>query len=212
MSRDGRDAAVLPAEVGERFRELFGLDERPVTAADLVRGWDRRWPLEGPLTAEALYADAPTRHEARIGGDVRHTHCVLDALMLASLTGEPVEVVSRSPVSDRGVKIRLDAAGLRDVAPPSAVVSVGAASDLDGGIGDAVCGYINAFADADEYVAWRQQVPEAATAALPSTTRWRSRPPSLRLLARPARPRLQAGEVAADGPGGIEGQPSGGRG
>lgn len=172
------DDRELPRDVAEQFRVALGLAAAPATLDDWVDATASRLQDAGVSVGfEELCLTESSRHEARVGDEVRYFACVLDALLLPFVLDEParVDVRSRSPVSDAVVEATVTRGGV-SVDPEGAVASLGVAADVDPAAerGDplaygraAFCPYVNAFPDADEYEAWDEATPAAVTTSLP---------------------------------------------
>lgn len=156
---DGYPDVNVPAELAERLRDVLGLERTPATLGD-VTGTSPSGP---PLRPEELYTDGPTRHEVRVNGHTGYTHCVLDALLAASLTAETAEVRSTSPLGDL-VTAQVGPSGAQAV-PASTVVSYGVAR-AGHGREQPACPYINAFPSREAYQRWAAATPHALTISL----------------------------------------------
>lgn len=167
----------LPPEVAEQLQTAFGLPQSPTTLEEWVTITSAVADELGlTVSMDTLCTTERSRHRATIDGDTHHFHCVLDALVVPFVieTDEPVLIRSESPVSETIVEIR---AG-RDtftVEPANAVMSFGAATDLDAPdtgefdlslAHERFCPYANAFPTEAEYEEWAAQT-DAVTTAFP---------------------------------------------
>ncbi len=86
---DELDRAVKRAvRITPRRHETFGELVRDIAAQ------------RGARRPEDLISEQPTRHEVRVDGQIFHTYCFLDALMLPFVAqGERFEVRSESPIT-----------------------------------------------------------------------------------------------------------------
>lgn len=171
LDTEGPLEAPLPAGLGAPLGRLIG--EPPVETIAEWLAAVRRLTDGGAIGVEHLcYADGETPHRGQMGGETYHFQCFYDAVALAALADEPVEVRAESP---GGAEIEARASGeTLDVTPEAAVFSFGVERDVaapDGGptVGDiygAVCPYVRAFPDRAAYERWAEEVP-AATVGLP---------------------------------------------
>ena len=165
--------AALPADIGLALGRLLGED--PVeTLGDWVTAV-RQHTGGGAITAgELCHADTRSPHRGVLDGETYGFRCFYDAVILAALVDEPVDVRTESP---DGTVVEATAAGTDDltVEPPGAVFSFGVdqtvAPPADGEpssatVYAAVCPYVRAFPDASSYESWANTVP-AATVAMP---------------------------------------------
>ena len=172
------DEVAIPGAVGERMARLYGVDERPRTAADwmavseaeLAESHGRR-----PTVADLCTSDdgAHTFTGAGASGESQSYVCVLDPLAYPFLVDEPGTVRSETPLRETAVTFEIGRESL-EVTPESAVVSLGVSDHVDAvetvafeTVYRQVCGYIHAFEDEDEYEEWAADA-EAATTALPA--------------------------------------------
>jgi len=169
------DGVAIPPGVGERMARLYGVDERPETAAD--------WMAVSRAELAETHGRQPTVADLCTSSDGAHTFvgdeesqsyvCVLDPLAYPFLTDETGTVRSETPVREAEVNFEI---GHEQVAvtPETAVVSLGISDHVDAvetvtfeTVYRHVCGYIHAFEDEAEYEQWAADV-EAATTSLPA--------------------------------------------
>jgi hypothetical protein len=166
---------ALPPALGERFATLYGIDDPPTDGREWVEGMraglaatrDRRPTVEDLCTT-------PDGEHAFVGADGETTYiCVLDPLAYPFIAGETGTVRSTTPVREETVEFRVREDGV-DLSHEDAVVSLGVSDHLDE-VGEPnleavyrqVCGYIQTFADVEEYEQWAAEV-DAETVALPA--------------------------------------------
>jgi hypothetical protein len=163
--------APLPADLGAPLGRLIG--EPPVETIAEWLAAVRRLTDGGAIGIEHLcHADGETPHRGRMDGETYSFQCFYDAVALAALADEPVEVRTESPAGAE-IEAHATAEELR-VTPEGAVFSFGVGPDIaapDDGptVGDiygAVCPYVRAFPDRAAYERWAEAVP-AATVGLP---------------------------------------------
>lgn len=172
----GPDAlsAALPSELGATLGRLLG--EEPVETLDAWISSVRRHTDGGSITVDDLCHDSDeTDHWGDVYGDRYYFTCFYDAVILAALTDEPVDIRTESP---RGAVIEARAVGTTrlEVTPDEAVFSFGIADAVTPPDGDpthadvygAVCPYVRAFPSLDAYGRWAQSAPPT-TVAMPLT-------------------------------------------
>lgn len=163
----------LPTDVQARLGQLLG--EAPVeTLGDWIAGV-RRMTGGGAIAIDDLcHSNAETGHWGEMNGNRYHFRCFYDAVVLAALADQPVDIRTESP---GGAIIMAKAAGTTDltVMPSEAVFSFGIhdrlAPSRDGDpspaeVYAAVCPYVRAFPHPDAYNEWASSV-SAATVAMP---------------------------------------------
>lgn len=163
----------LPDDVQRSLGQMLGID-----SVGSLFEWvtQLRQRLDGHSVGieDLCHADERTDHWARLDGQRYDFLCFYDAVTLAAITDEPVDIHTVSP---DGTVITAQAAGADDltVSPDDAVFSFGVASDVEppgdeqpthAHVYSAVCPYVRAFPDRESYEAWADRVP-AATVGLP---------------------------------------------
>jgi len=162
-----------PVWVRERATAL-GLDADEVLAV-LAREDLIHLGADGEIAVAYPFSGRPTRHQVTIGGDREvWSMCAIDALGMAAMLGEPIEVRSSDPVSGEPVTITLDPGGTPEWDPAGAMVIAGTKCECDGPSYQGCCDVLNFFlsqSNAEHYLAANPQVqghpitiPEAAAA------------------------------------------------
>ena len=131
---------------------------------------DRR----GAIAIEELcHIETETGHWGVLDGDRYHFACFYDAVILAAMVDEPVEIRTESPAG-KVITARADGSTGLTVSPSDAVFSFGI-DDTVASTGDvptledgyaAICPYVKAFPDPESYERWDGTVP-ALTVAMP---------------------------------------------
>lgn len=164
----------VPPDLSASVNAAFDPDESPTTLEDVVTLLTAFLDdSDCSVGFDNLCTASTSRHEARIDGEPRYFHCVLDTLLLPFVRPEetPVEVRSASPQSEAVVELTVSRDDL-EVWPPGAVMSFGVADELD--VPDAaavdpttaytsLCPYVNAFPSRAMYERWDGTTPEATT-------------------------------------------------
>lgn len=129
----------------------------------------------GPIdVADLCHADDETAHWGEVGTDRYHFRCFYDAVILAALIDEPVDIRTERPGGEP-VWARAAGTAALTVDPPDATFSFGIDDRVeppDSGVPTpervyaAVCPYVRAFPDLDAYGEWAPTVP-ATTVAMP---------------------------------------------
>lgn len=164
--------ADLPDDLGTALENLLG-GETIDTLGDWIEAVRRRTGGGSIEIADLCHDSEGTGHWGDLDGERYHFTCFYDAVILAAMAEEPVDVRTVSP---DGAEIEARAAGSTDltVTPENAVFSFGVADGADPQNGEptradvygAVCPYVRAFPEPDAYERWAQSVP-ATTIAMP---------------------------------------------
>ena len=106
----------------------------------------------GGLTLE------PTSHALEVDGRTLYTWCALDTLFVPELLGRPARIRSTSPESGETISLTVDAAGVHEIEPQGAVMTLHGVGgfDLEDVVGTYCC-YVHFFASEDEARAWAER-------------------------------------------------------
>lgn len=132
---------VEPALERLRTRDLVHHD--PSTGAILVA-----YPFSGRATA----------HRVRIGENEVYAMCAIDALGIAPMLGEPIEIDSRDPLTGEGIRIALEPGGQGSWRPREAIVVSGTTGR--GESCDCCCPVLNFFASNANAERWLAAHPD----------------------------------------------------
>ncbi|PSP78495.1 alkylmercury lyase [Halobacteriales archaeon QS_1_68_20] len=162
----------LPGDVQATIEEFMGME-----SAETLRDWiDEYRRITGGASVDfedLCHAEEETAHWGEMDGETYYFACFYDALLMAEMRGSATEIHTESP---EGTVIEAEATGEGDLAvtPEETVVSFGISTEVgpspDGPkiaeVYGAVCPYVKAFPDREEYERWADGVP-AATVAMP---------------------------------------------
>ncbi|MCM3510639.1 organomercurial lyase MerB [Rothia sp. P100] len=145
----------------------------PVGAADLAAATGR--PAEEVRTALAAMTDAEydgsgrivgmgltqraTRHRFEVDGEQLYTWCALDTLIFPTLLGASARIESAYDSASTPVRLRVDSAGVTDVEPATAVVSLINPEDMSS-VRSSFCNQVHFFASSEEAEPWLKNHPE----------------------------------------------------
>lgn len=165
-------AEPLPLEIQSALGEFVGRDS-VATLGEWVEEV-RRQTGGGSMDLEALcHSGESTGHWGEMDGERYYFVCFYDAVIMAAIADEPVDIHTESP---NGAVIEAHSLGGNglSVRPESAVFSFGIRTDVVTGDDgptlqdgyQAVCPYVKAFPNRDAYEEWAETV-DAATVAMP---------------------------------------------
>lgn len=164
--------ALLPEELQVTLGRFLG-EGRIRTLADWAVHLRRQ--LDGAIEIDDLcHTEKPSQHWGVWNGQRHYFTCFYDAVILAALVDEPIDIRTQSP---KGETITATAVGDEEltVDPDSAVFSFGIDNAVEEPSGDgpslqagysAICPYVQAFTNRESYQEWALQVP-AATVSMP---------------------------------------------
>lgn len=92
-------ASALELEVEPALERLAG--------ADLVH----HDPATGAIVVACPFSGRPTLHRVRLQGGEVYAMCAIDALGIAPMLGEPIEIASRDPLTDDDIQVASSPAG-----------------------------------------------------------------------------------------------------
>jgi hypothetical protein len=134
-----------------------------------------RQHVGGSISIEELcLTSEQTEHWGTVDGDRYYFACFYDAMILAALSDQPVDIHTLSPTGDT-IEARAIGSSELTVAPEEAVFSFGIEKTVEPSSDDSptleqgyasICPYIKAFPDLVAYERWAERVP-AATVAMP---------------------------------------------
>lgn len=144
----------------ERLAARAGLPlEDVVSALGAFPGLERD---DGGRVVGAGLTLEPTPHAVEVDGVTLYAWCALDTLLLPLALGRTARVRSASPAGGGIVDLTIDAAGVRDITPPGAVLTLVHPS---GSLGDDVrgrfCCFVHFFPSAEAAQPWTGRVEGA---------------------------------------------------
>lgn len=121
------------------------------------------WPMvqrdrQGRVVAFGGLTLEPTSHALEVDGRTLHTWCALDTLFLPELLGRPARIRSTSPETGETISLTVDGAGVHDVAPEGAAMTLHEVGgfDLQDVVGTFCC-YVHFFASEQAARAWAER-------------------------------------------------------
>jgi hypothetical protein len=115
---------------------------------------------DGDVTVAYPFSGRPTAHRVRFpGGQEVDAMCAIDALGIAPMFGEPIEVASRDPLSGDAILSRVAPDGAAEWSPQTAVVVVGVL-DRESDSCRGCCPVLNFFASPANAVQWLAEHPQ----------------------------------------------------
>ena len=121
------------------------------------------WPMvqrdrQGRVVAFGGLTLEPTSHALEVDGRTLHTWCALDTLFLPQLLGRPARIRSTSPETGETISLTVDGAGVHDVAPEGAAMTLHEVGgfDLQDVVGTFCC-YVHFFASEQAARAWAER-------------------------------------------------------
>jgi alkylmercury lyase len=138
--------------------EAAGVDAADV--ANAPAGRDIEFDDEGRIVGWGLTLN-PTPHTFVVDGRRLYTWCAADTLMFPAIIGGRAHVESTCPATGTVIRLTVDpAAGVSDVSPAAAVISIPAPQDLDDArVRASCCDPGRFFASAAAAADWRAQHP-----------------------------------------------------
>lgn len=163
----------LPRDVQSALGRFLGTE--PVETLGVWADEVRRRTGDGSISIEELcVTDEETVHRGIVDGYRYDFACFYDAVILAALSDEPVDIRTKSP-NDEVIEALAVGSTELTVTPDGAVFSFGIEHDVEPPADDgptlehgyaSICPYVKAFPDSDAYERWAKRTP-AATVAMP---------------------------------------------
>jgi Alkylmercury lyase len=155
FATEGRPASSEVRAAAEQLGLVAEDALATLSREDLVHGG-----ADGAIAVAYPFSGRPTAHRVRFpAGHEVDAMCAIDALGIAPMFGERIEVESRDPASGELIRAHVAPDGETEWWPESAVVIAGAIRDQD----DACCGccpVLNFFASAATAERWLSAHPE----------------------------------------------------
>jgi hypothetical protein len=114
---------------------------------------------EGEIAIAYPFSGRPTAHRVRVAsGHETFAMCAIDALGIAPMLGEPIEIASGDPLTGEEIRVELEPGGQGRWRPQETVVVSGTAGR--GESCDCCCPVLNFFASAESAERWLSVHPE----------------------------------------------------
>ena len=115
---------------------------------------------DGEIAVAYPFSGRPTAHRVHLAsGHEIDAMCAIDALGIAPMFGEPIEVRSQDPLSREDVRVRLAPDGEGSWEPETAVVVAGVLDRCDESF-RGCCPALNFFASSESAERWLQEHPD----------------------------------------------------
>lgn len=143
----------------QRLAALAGMPVDQTLA--LLQQMAGEWDPSGTRLVGLGLTSKPTRHRFQVHGHSLYTWCAVDAIFFPVLIGAPARIQSPCVATGDLIQIDLTPAGVEQVEPSSAVVSMVTPAVDVSEIRRAVCAAQNLFRSADAASRWQAEHPEA---------------------------------------------------
>jgi hypothetical protein len=115
-------------------------------------------PATGAIVVAYPFSGRPTAHQVRIDGREVYAMCAIDALGIAPMFGEPIEIASRDPLTGEKIQVELEPDGRGTWQPEEAVVV--SARTGRGESCNSCCPVLNFFASTTNAERWLAAHPD----------------------------------------------------
>jgi Alkylmercury lyase len=113
----------------------------------------------GEITVAYPFSGHPTAHRVRFqAGHETYAMCAIDALGIARMFDEPIEIASRDPLTEEEIQVELEPDGMGSWQPEEAVVVCGASGS--GESCRSCCPVLNFFASRENGERWLEARPD----------------------------------------------------
>lgn len=151
-----------------RAEELAERTDLPVDEVDSrLAEWMAHRDEQGRVFGFAGLTLKPTSHVVEVDGRRLYAWCALDTLFLPERLGRPARIHSTSPRSGETISLTVDAAGVHDVVPEGAAMTLQRVRGF--GVKDMIgtfCRYVHFFASEQEARAWAERNEDTYVASL----------------------------------------------
>jgi hypothetical protein len=155
FATEGRPSSVELGAAAEQLRLEADSALEALAREDLVhRGAD------GEIAVSYPFSGRPTTHRVRFpGGHEVDAMCAIDALGIAPMFGEPIEVSSRDPLTGEAIRAQVAPDGAASWEPTAAVVVAGVLDRCEESF-RGCCPALNFFASSGNAERWLTEHPE----------------------------------------------------
>ncbi|MEX2557930.1 MAG: alkylmercury lyase family protein [Actinomycetota bacterium] len=115
-------------------------------------------PATGAILVAYPFSGRPTAHRVRLDGHEVYAMCAIDALGIAPMLGEPIEIASRDPQTGDQIRVELGPGGHGSWRPKETVVVSGTAGGEE--LCESCCPVLNFFASPESAERWLGLHPE----------------------------------------------------
>lgn len=121
----------------------------------------------GEIAVAYPFSGRPTAHRVRFqDGHEVSAMCAIDALGIAPMFEQPIEIASRDPLTDEAIQVELAADGTGSWQPSEAVVVCGASGSGNSETRSSCCPVLNFFASRENGERWLEARPDARGQAI----------------------------------------------
>lgn len=171
------ETSIFDAELPEAFHSTFSrfLGRRIETVGEWIDALQR--VVDGSVTVEDLcLSESETDHAGITDDETYYFECFYDAIILAAMTEEPIEVHTESP-DGTAIELQVSDDGELTVTPETTVFSFGIDETVDPPVGEtpslergyaAICPYVKAFPMPEAYEQWAERVAAPTVALAPA--------------------------------------------
>lgn len=156
-------AAAKPV-APQRLAEIWEMPQEQVQAIleQAVASGRAQVDEQGNLVG-AVLSFVPTQHRITLNGNQLYAWCAYDAIYVPGVVGTTARIASEDPISGDPIRLTITPAGVSEIRPESAVVTVvGAETDMRGGPTSPRCSQMLFFTSRESAEKWLPNHPGVA--------------------------------------------------